>query len=51
MRVDARDVLGDASEFHLALVDAAMEECELAMEQCDNGDEGEAGMDEVYPDE
>ena len=51
---NARDLFDDASEFHDALIDAAMEQsmeqCEWGMEQCDSGDEGEVGMamDEAY---
>ena len=51
---NARDLFDDASEFHDALIDAAMEQSmeqyERGMEHCDSGDEGEVGMamDEAY---
>ena len=48
---NTRDLFDDASEFRHALIDAATEECERTMEQCDSGDEGEVGMDEVYLEE
>ena len=48
---NARDRFDDASEFRRALVDAEMEECEWAMQQCGSGDEGEVGTDEVYLEE
>ena len=43
---NARDLFDGSSEFHDALIDAAME-------QCDSGDEGEVGMamDEAYLEE